>query len=92
MEIDVRGVDAGQLADILAHEREVSLAYQREGAVRAIWRVVGRYANYSLYDVADNDELHRRLSGLPLYPYMDIHVTALARHPNALPDDDPERP
>ncbi|MDQ1620287.1 MAG: Muconolactone delta-isomerase, partial [Actinomycetota bacterium] len=23
-------------------------------------------------------------SGLPLFPYMDIHVTPLARHPSAI--------
>ena len=31
-----------------------------------------------------NDELHELLSGLPLFPYMDITVTALARHPSVI--------
>ena len=30
------------------------------------------------------DELHELLSGLPLFPYLDIRVTPLARHPNAI--------
>jgi muconolactone D-isomerase len=34
--------------------------------------------------VQDNDELHALLSSLPLFPYMDIQVTALARHPSAI--------
>ena len=38
----------------------------------------------SVLDVASPDELHELLSGLPLFPYMDIRVTALARHPVAL--------
>ena len=44
----------------------------------------GRYANVSVFDVASPDELHELLGGLPLFPYMDIKVTALARHPSAL--------
>lgn len=86
IELNTRGVDADTLAELQEREKAVSQAYQRDGSVRAIWRVVGRYANYSLYDVADHDELHRRLTGLPLYPYMDVHVTPLAKHPSALPD------
>jgi muconolactone D-isomerase len=84
MELDVRGVGADTLADLQARERVISHGYQRDGLLRHVWRVVGRYANYSLFDVADNEELHRLLTGFPLYPYMDIHVAPLANHPNAL--------
>ena len=45
---------------------------------------MGRYANVSIFDVENNDELHALLSSLPLFPYMDIEVTALARHPSAI--------
>ena len=34
--------------------------------------------------MADNDELHDLLSGLPLFPFMDITVTPLATHPSAI--------
>lgn len=57
---------------------------QRDGKWRHLWRVAGRYANVSIFDAADNDELHQMLSALPLFPYMDIQVTALARHPSAI--------
>lgn len=43
-----------------------------------------RYANVSVLDVGSVDELHELLSGLPLFPYLDIRVTPLARHPNAI--------
>lgn len=56
-----------------------------EGKLRRIWRVPGRWANWSLYDVADATELHAALSSLPLYPWMDIQVHALAEHPNDPP-------
>jgi muconolactone D-isomerase len=51
------------------------------GKLRRIWRVPGRMANVSLYDVADADELHELLSSLPLARWMDIRVEALAVHP-----------
>lgn len=49
-----------------------------------LWRVAGRYANISVFDVPTHDELHELLSGLPLFPFMDIRVTALAHHPAAI--------
>ena len=52
-----------------------------------IWRVVGQYANVSIFDVASNDELHTLLGGLPLFPYMKISVTPLTRHPSAIAAD-----
>ena len=57
---------------------------QRQGKWRHLWRVAGRYANISVFDVADHDELHAILSSLPLFPFMDITVTAIARHPSAI--------
>ena len=84
-EIDVRGVEPDQLADLQRREKELSQQYQRDGKCRHIWRVVGRYANYCIYDVSGNDDLHALLSALPLFPYMDIDVTPLAIHPVALP-------
>lgn len=84
MELDPKKGDPDAFADLAKKETQVSLSYQREGVVTDIWRVVGRYANYSVYDVDSNDELHRRLTSLPLYPYMDIRVTPLAVHPSSL--------
>ena len=46
--------------------------------------MAGCYANVSVFDVTDHDELHTLLSTLPLFPYMEIVVTPLARHPSAL--------
>lgn len=61
-----------QRADaVKAQEREYSQLLQRDGRWVHLWRVVGEYSNYSLFDVQDNDELHELLSGLPLFPYME---------------------
>lgn len=73
-----------QVNEIKAREKAYSQDLQRDGRWQSIWRVVGEYANYSVFDVASNDELHDLLQGLPLFPYMQIQVTPLARHPSAI--------
>jgi len=71
-------------ATLLADEKAFSQGLQTDGRWRHLWRVAGQYANYSVFDVAGNDELHQLLSALPLYPYMHIQVTPLAQHPSAI--------
>jgi muconolactone D-isomerase len=75
-------LDRATRDDLIAREKEYSQQLQREGKWPQLWRVAGEYANFSVLDVADNDELHRILSGLPLFPYLDITVTPLATHPS----------
>jgi muconolactone D-isomerase len=69
---------------IKAKEREYAQSLQKDGRWVHLWRVVGEYANYSVFDVADHDELHTLLSELPLFPHMDLKVTPLVRHPSTL--------
>ncbi len=83
--MDVRlphDMDAAADDDIRAREKERAAEIQRSGKWPQLWRVVGRYANVSVFDVDSGDELHELLSSLPLFPYMDIEVTALTRHPS----------
>jgi muconolactone D-isomerase len=77
-----------ETADIIARERAYSHELQRSGKWRHIWRIVGEYANYSIFDVKDNDELHQILSALPLFKFMTITVTPLVRHQSSIRDDD----
>lgn len=70
--------------EIIAKEKAYSQDLQRSGKWVHLWRIVGEYANYSVFDVESNDELHELLSKLPLFPYMDITVTPLAVHPSAI--------
>jgi muconolactone D-isomerase len=71
-----------EAAAIKAVEKAYSQDLQQQGKWRHIWRVVGEYSNYSVFDAESNDDLHNMLSGLPLFPYMDISVTPLAKHPS----------
>lgn len=75
-------------AEIIAREKAYSQALQASGKWRHIWRIAGEYANFSIFDVRDNAELHEILTGLPLFPFMDIKVTPLLRHPSSIRDDD----
>lgn len=75
---------AAQADEIKAREKAYSQDLQRQGKWPHLWRVVGEYANYSVFDAESNDDLHAMLSGLPLFPYMEIHVTPLARHPSSI--------
>lgn len=72
-------------ADALkSREKALAQQLQRDGKWLHLWRVAGRYANISIFDVNDNDELHALLSSLPLWPFMDVKVVPLARHPSAV--------
>ncbi|MDF3838026.1 muconolactone Delta-isomerase [Cupriavidus basilensis] len=85
MLVDIpNSVPAEEAARIKADEKAYSQALQRSGKWPHIWRVVGQYANVSIFDVESNDELHTLLSQLPLFPFMKISVTPLARHPSAI--------
>ncbi|WP_375504535.1 muconolactone Delta-isomerase [uncultured Jatrophihabitans sp.] len=80
-------MDPDERADTLVREKTYSQELQRSGKWPHIWRLVGQYSNLSIFDVADNAELHDLLWNLPLFRFMTIEVTALAAHPSdiALP-------
>lgn len=81
-DIDRQDFEARKAAEKMRAE-----ALQHSGKWRHLWRVAGRYANVSIFDVADAGELHDILTSLPLYPFMDVQVTALCRHPSAVAAD-----
>ncbi|EON25303.1 MULTISPECIES: muconolactone Delta-isomerase [Nocardioides] len=83
--MDVRiplDMDPEVKADLVAREKAYAQEVQESGRWPHLWRIVGEYANVSIFDVESNDALHELLSGLPLFPYMDITVTPLAKHPS----------
>ena len=85
--MDVRpphGADPAAFDRLKAEEKARAQALQRQGKWVHLWRIAGQYANVSVFDVASHDELHAILSTLPLFPFMKIAVTPLARHPSAL--------
>jgi len=79
---------AAQVDELKAREKAIAQQLQRAGTWRHLWRIAGRYANVSVFDVADNAALHDTLLTLPLFPYMDIEVRPLCRHASSIHDDD----
>ena len=77
-------LDPAVRAELLGRERDRAIELQKAGAWPGLWRIVGEYANISIFDVPTNDDLHEILSSLPLFPYMKIHVTPLATHPSKI--------
>ncbi|MBU2237644.1 muconolactone delta-isomerase [Marinomonas sp. UCMA 3892] len=65
-------------------EKNYSQELQKAGIWVHLWRVVGQYSNVSIFDVKDNAHLHEILTGLPLYPFMTMEVTALCQHPSSI--------
>jgi muconolactone D-isomerase len=56
-----------------------------QGHALRVWRPLpddGRSRAIGLYRAADDTELQTNLDSLPLRPWMEISVTALAEHPN----------
>ena len=89
MEVRIPHDLPAETADTLKKaERERAHALQREGKWRHLWRHAGHYANTSIFDVEGAQELHDILSTLPLFPFMEIGVTPLCRHPSSIHDDD----
>jgi muconolactone D-isomerase len=77
-------LDTLTVEDLKLREREFSQQLQLVGKWKHIWRIAGLYANYSIFDVKDAEELHSIMMQLPLYPYMEIEVSALCKHPSAI--------
>jgi muconolactone D-isomerase len=67
--------------DMIEQEAVRGRELMERGALVRIWRLPGRWANISLYQATDATELHQLISSLPLWPWMDVSVEALATHP-----------
>jgi muconolactone D-isomerase len=77
-----------EAAKLKQDEKALSARLQEEGKWRHLWRIAGQYANISIFDVGSVDELHTLLTSLPLFPYMQIEVMPLCRHPSSIRSDD----
>jgi muconolactone D-isomerase len=85
--IDVKvppGADPEAMKQLGAQEHERAKELQLQGKWIHLWRVAGKFTNISVFEVESPLELHDILNSLPLYPFMEVEVTALCRHPGAL--------
>lgn len=52
-----------------------------DGSMVRIWRIVGRVANFSVWQAPTLEALHEKISSMPMFPYMKIDVVPLIDHP-----------
>jgi muconolactone D-isomerase len=62
-------------------ERTRAQELRADGVLQRLWRLPGRNAWLGLFECADATALHDALASLPLFPWLDITVDALATHP-----------
>jgi muconolactone D-isomerase len=65
-------------AALLERERSRGRELLSQGVIRQLWRLPGTRANIGIWSAADADALEEALASLPIRPYTEIHVTALA--------------
>jgi muconolactone D-isomerase len=66
-----------KIGQLTSREHERAMELQNQGKWLHAWRVAGKWANISIFDVESPGELHDILNSLPLYPFMEIEVRAL---------------
>jgi muconolactone D-isomerase len=74
-------MDPAARETVLAGETTRGQELMKAGVIVRIWRVPGRLANVAIWQAANATELHELLTSLPVWPYAQIEVTALATHP-----------
>jgi muconolactone D-isomerase len=72
---------AERRAELRTAERARATELRSAGILKRLWRVPGRNATVGLYEAADPAELHDALMSLPMAPWLDVTVEALAQHP-----------
>jgi muconolactone D-isomerase len=88
VEIDVHWppeADRDRRDALIREEVERAAELAAAGKLKRLWRVPGRWANIGLWEASDATELHTLLAALPFYPWLDIVVRPLARHPSDPP-------
>lgn len=65
-------------------ERARAMELREQGILKRLWRVPGRRAVVGLWEAPDATALHDALASLPMFPWMDVTVEALATHPQEM--------
>jgi muconolactone D-isomerase len=74
--------DPDQKAKLVAGEAARARELAAEGILRKLWRIPGTVRNVGLWEASDATALHKALSSLPFFPWLNIEVRPLAAHPN----------
>jgi muconolactone D-isomerase len=74
-------------AEIVRAESVRARELRAAGNLVRIWRRPGQTANVGIWAAESATELHDLISSLPMFPWMNVRVSPLAKHP--VEDDQP---
>lgn len=74
--------DEKKIEEVYAAEGKRGRQMMNEGKVLRIWRIVGKRANFGVWQADSLEELHENIQSLPLFPCMDVEVTPIIKHPS----------
>ena len=69
-----------QLADVMEREKARGRELKDAGTIVRIWRIPGRRENVAIWKGENADAIHDAIQSLPVFPWIDADVTALATH------------
>ncbi|MGW3955413.1 muconolactone Delta-isomerase [Streptomyces sp. NPDC004752] len=69
-----------RLSELIAEERRIGRLLIEEGVIARIWRIPGQRANVGIWRARDATALVAHLDRLPLRPWLEADVVALATH------------
>lgn len=76
-----RDLPADEAEHLRVTERARGLDLWRDGTLKRIWKVPGKWAVIALYSAESTTALQEMFESFPMYPYMSIDVQPLADHP-----------
>ena len=71
---------ASERESLLEREAERGRELRRDGLIEDIWRIPGRLANVGIWRADSPTALHLAITSLPVWPWTEVTVTALADH------------
>jgi muconolactone D-isomerase len=72
---------AERVQELKRGERARAQELREAGVLKRIWRVPATRSSVQLLEARDATEVHDALASLPMFPWMEITVEALAVHP-----------
>jgi muconolactone D-isomerase len=74
-------LSADDAEELMACERKVATALIADGAITWMWRLPGTTTSLTIWNAESAEALDAHLATLPVFPYHDVEITALAPHP-----------
>lgn len=74
-------LSAEERDELMAREREVATALIGAGTITWMWRLPDSGTSVTIWNAESAEALEAHLGTLPVLPYHDVEITALAAHP-----------